>query len=110
MIGTVLRARLSRFFGKFERELPRESITAEGRRAARIARARGYGWGVVVIMICTGMAHASARVLRLTDVLMIFPLGVCIVAARHGVGPAFFTAFGGVLAFDYMLLPPVKSF
>lgn len=56
------------------------------------------------------MAHASARVLRLTDVLMIFPMGVCVVAARFGMGPAVFTALGGVLAFDFLLLPPTDSF
>jgi two-component system sensor histidine kinase KdpD len=41
---------------------------------------------------------------------MIFPMGVCVVAARFGMGPAIFTALGGVIAFDYLLLPPARSF
>jgi two-component system sensor histidine kinase KdpD len=75
-----------------------------------LARASGFAWGACVIAVCTGIAHASARILRITDVLMIFPMGVCVIAARFGMGPAVFTAVGGVLAFDLLLLPPSSAF
>lgn len=74
-----------------------------------VTRISGFVWGAAVIVVCTGIAHWSARILQLTDVLMFFPMGVCLVAARFGMGPAVFTALGGVLAFDFLLLPPSSS-
>jgi K+-sensing histidine kinase KdpD len=102
-MSTVVRAFLSRLIGAGR------EMRAPDEDHGFVARARGFAWGALVIAVCTGIAHASARVLRITDVLMIFPMGVCLVAARFGMGPAVFTALGGVLAFDFLLLPPSSS-
>jgi two-component system sensor histidine kinase KdpD len=42
--------------------------------------------------------------------LTVFPLGLLVVAARFGVGPAAVSACGGVLAFDFLFVPPTLSF
>jgi len=42
--------------------------------------------------------------------LMVFPLGVLLLTARFGVGPGVVTALGGVLAFDYVFVPPEMAF
>jgi K+-sensing histidine kinase KdpD len=103
-MNTVVRALFSRLLGAW-RVFPPPDVDQ-----GFWARASGFAWGACVIAVCTGIAHASARVLRITDVLMIFPMGVCLVAARFGMGPAVFTALGGVLAFDFLLLPPATAF
>jgi len=41
---------------------------------------------------------------------MLFPVGVLVVTARFGVVPAVFTAVGGVLVFDFVIVPPPMSF
>jgi two-component system, OmpR family, sensor histidine kinase KdpD len=41
---------------------------------------------------------------------MVFPLGVLVVTARFGIGPAIFTAVGGVLVFDFVFVPPAMAF
>ena len=72
-------------------------------------RARGYALGVAVVGICVTCALASARILQVADLVVLFPLGVLLIAARYGVGPAIFTAVAGVLAFDFLFLPPTMS-
>lgn len=107
-MAAVFRAFLSRVLGASGRDAMTD---VSGRRRDRgfASRASGFAWGVVVIALCTGIAHATAGVLRITDVIMIFPMGVCLIAARFGGGPAIFTAIGGVVAFDFMLFPPTQS-
>jgi two-component system sensor histidine kinase KdpD len=45
-----------------------------------------------------------------TNVAMIFLLGVAIVAARFGRGPAVFASIASVLVFDFFFVPPIYSF
>jgi len=99
-----------RGFGETKRAISARPSAGPSRPESLPSRFSGFVWGTAVIAVCTGLAHASARVLRLTDVIMVFPMGVCIIAARFGMGPAIFTALGGAIAFDFLLLPPVRSF
>lgn len=99
-------ASLGRVFGSRRRDPTALPHAAWPRGLGRFA---GFAWGIVVIAVCTGIAHAGARVLRFTDVIMIFPMGVCVIAARFGMGPALFTAIGGAIVFDFVLLPPTRS-
>jgi two-component system sensor histidine kinase KdpD len=47
---------------------------------------------------------------ELADVVMVFLLGIVIVAARFGYGPSLFAAVFSVLAFDFFFVPPYLSF
>ncbi len=45
-----------------------------------------------------------------TNQAMVFILGVVFVTARYGLGPGIFASVAGVLAFDFLLVPPYYSF
>jgi two-component system sensor histidine kinase KdpD len=70
----------------------------------------GYAAGVGVVALCVLISLMGAALFRTAAFLMVFPLGVLVVAARFGVGPAVLTAVSGVLAFDYVFVPPVMAF
>jgi len=72
------------------------------------ARTFGYVWGALVVLGCV-LAAPSARVFQVADLVILFPLGVLLIAAQFGVGPAIFTAVTGVLAFDFLFIPPTMS-
>ena len=65
--------------------------------------------GVIVVAVETA---ASAFLLdhRLTDVVMVYLLGVVLVAMRFGYAPSLFTAAASVAAFDFFFTPPYFSF
>jgi two-component system sensor histidine kinase KdpD len=71
---------------------------------------RGYLAAVMVIVVCTQLSMAGAPFLHATAFLLVFPLGVLVVAASFGVGPAIATAVGGGLVFDFLFIPPVRRF
>jgi K+-sensing histidine kinase KdpD len=70
----------------------------------------GYAAGVGVVALCVLLSSLGAALLQTAAFLMVFPLGVLVVAARFGLGPAGLTAVGAVLAFDYVFLPPAMTF
>src|SRR5882672_6847510 len=73
-------------------------------------RLRGYLAAVAVIALCALVLGAGAAVLESAAFMMVFPLGMLVVTARFGVGPAVLTAVGGVLVFDFVLVPPRLAF
>jgi K+-sensing histidine kinase KdpD len=85
-------------------------ILARSRPHLRLSVLRGYAVGLGVVTLCTFLSVAGAPILHTAAFIMVFPLGVLVVAARFGVGPAVLTAVGGVLAFDYVFVPPAMAF
>ncbi len=69
----------------------------------------GYVVALAVVAACSAVSLAGTGVLGLADRVLLFPLGVLVVAARYGIGPAIFAALGGVLAFDYLFVPPENA-
>lgn len=47
---------------------------------------------------------------QLADVVMIYLLGIVLVALRYGYGPSLFAAVLSVLCFDYFFIPPLYTF
>jgi K+-sensing histidine kinase KdpD len=76
----------------------------------RLRTLRGYFAGVVVVGIGLFVSVAGVSVLPTAAFGIVFPLGVLVVTARYGVGPAILTAVGGVLVFDYVFVPPFLAF
>ncbi|HEX3598212.1 MAG TPA: DUF4118 domain-containing protein [Polyangiaceae bacterium] len=72
-------------------------------------RLLGYAWGAAVVCACVVCALATAQLLEVVDLIVLFPLGVLVIAARFGLGPAVFTAVAGVVAFDYLFIPPTMT-
>jgi K+-sensing histidine kinase KdpD len=71
---------------------------------------RGYLAAIAVVTLCTQLSVAGASFLHATAFILIFPLGVLVVTAAFGVGPAIATVVGGGLVFDFLFIPPVRRF
>jgi two-component system sensor histidine kinase KdpD len=70
----------------------------------------GYLWAFVATAISTGISWAIFEHFDLANLIMVYLLGVVIVAARYGRGPSVLSSFLGVVAFDFFFVPPRFSF
>jgi two-component system sensor histidine kinase KdpD len=86
-----------------------ESSSTRSSREAFVALAVALVVSAVVVAIETAVS-AFLFDRRLTDVVMVYLLGVVLVAMRYGYAPSLFTAAASVAAFDYFFTPPYFSF
>lgn len=70
----------------------------------------GFAWAVGSSVALTGLAAPLSGVLELTNIVMLYLLGVVGVAWRFGRGPAALAAAMNVMAFDYFFVLPTFSF
>ncbi len=73
-------------------------------------RWRDYLWAVVGSAALTLLAIPLSWYFHLSNIVMLFLVGVVLVAWRLGRGPAVLAAFVNVLAFDFFYVPPKYSF
>ena len=71
---------------------------------------RGYLWALAVSSGITVLASPLRLYFDLSNIVMLFLLGVVLVALRWGRGPAVLAAVVNVLAFDFFYVPPRFSF
>jgi two-component system sensor histidine kinase KdpD len=71
---------------------------------------RGYAAALAIMTLCTILSVAGAELVQTTAFVTIFPIGVLVCAARFGLGPAIVAAVAGVLAFDFVFIPPALAF
>ncbi len=71
---------------------------------------QGYISSVGATAICTGLAWLMLGYFDLANLIMVYLLGVVVVAARDGRGPAVLSSFLSVLLFDFCFVPPQFSF
>jgi two-component system, OmpR family, sensor histidine kinase KdpD len=71
---------------------------------------RVYLWSVPVVAAATALALALMPWLELTNLAMVYLLGVVFVAVRFGRGPSIFASVLSVLAFDFVIVPPRFTF
>jgi two-component system sensor histidine kinase KdpD len=69
-----------------------------------------YAWAAVITVICTALAFAMYPRFELSNLVMVYLLGVTVAGLRLGRGPALTTAFLNVMAFDFFFVPPRFSF
>ena len=69
-----------------------------------------YWQSVVVVGLSTAAAFLLAPYFRPANLVMVYLLGVVIVASRLGRWPSIVTAALSVLSFDFFFIPPVRSF
>jgi two-component system sensor histidine kinase KdpD len=99
-----------------ERERPRAATAARGDVAAADAEAdaavgRSYRRAALVVVACSLVAGAMSWAgLTETNLVMVYLLGVAVVAARYGRGPAVAASVAGVLLFDILFVPPRLTF
>jgi len=69
-----------------------------------------YGRGVAVMLLCTAVAWLMLPIFELSNVVMVYLLGVVFVAWRYGRGPSIAAAVLGVATFDFFFVPPFLTF
>jgi two-component system sensor histidine kinase KdpD len=99
--------------------LERRTIADEGvnawREALSAARERrsppgAYGWALAICAGITAVASQLFAHIDLTNLVMLYLLGVIFTAVKLGRGPGVVQSFVSVAAFDYFFVPPRMSF
>jgi two-component system sensor histidine kinase KdpD len=75
-----------------------------------VLRTVGYVAAILTVTAATLLGWFLFGEMHLTDVVMVFLLGVVVVSMRFGYGPSIFTAVLSVLAFEFFFIPPLFSF
>jgi two-component system sensor histidine kinase KdpD len=70
----------------------------------------GYAGALGVVGLCTGLAWLMFPYFGLSNLTMVYLLGVVTVAARSGRGPTVLTSVLSVATFDFFFVPPFFSF
>jgi two-component system, OmpR family, sensor histidine kinase KdpD len=65
-----------------------------------------YAWALVTTALCTALAFAIYPAFELSNLVMVYLLGVTIAGLRFGRGPALVTAACNVISFDFFFVPP----
>jgi len=79
-------------------------------RTARRSPPRGYAFAAAVVAAVTALSLALHGRLDNLNLVMIYLLGVVMVATRFGRGPSAFAAVASVAVFDFFLVPPHLTF
>jgi two-component system, OmpR family, sensor histidine kinase KdpD len=69
-----------------------------------------YAWAGVTTAICTGIAFIMYPRFELSNIVMVYLLGVTVAGLRLGRGPALVAAAMNVVAWDFFFVPPRYSF
>lgn len=80
------------------------------RAAAHTADWRQYGWTIVVMSVCTGIAALLFGRLSAVNLTMIYLAGVVLVASRFSLGPSILASALAALLFDFLFTEPYYSF
>jgi len=70
----------------------------------------GYGWAVAGVALATAVAWLMFPFFELSNLIMVYLLGIVAVAARHGRGPSVLASVLSVAAFDFFFVPPYLTF
>jgi two-component system, OmpR family, sensor histidine kinase KdpD len=88
------------------RKPARGAFPDEETRAVRWDR---YASAVATTVVCTGVAFAMYPRFELSNLVMVYLLGVTVAGLRFGRAPALLTATLNVVAFDFFFVPPRYS-
>jgi two-component system sensor histidine kinase KdpD len=65
-----------------------------------------YAYAIATTAVCTGLAFAMYPRFELSNLVMVYLLGVTVAGLRFGRAPALLTATLNVIAFDFFFVPP----
>ncbi len=71
---------------------------------------RNYLLSILAVAVSTTVAGVVFRRTELADIVMVYLLGILIVATRFGRGPSFLASLLSVAAFDFIFVPPYFTF
>src|SRR5215467_14318480 len=92
-----------------EREQQGVPPTPVGRRAIPSDWAP-YGWAMAVVAVATGAAWLTLPFFELANQVMVYLLGIVVVATRYGRGPSLVASMVSVAVLDFLFVPPVFTF
>ncbi len=78
-------------------------------QAGRIKK-RGYIWAIAVSALASILSGLLLQFFELSNLIMLYLLGVMVISAKFGRGPGIFASVLSVSAFDFFLVPPRFSF
>ena len=70
----------------------------------------GYAWAVLSTAVCSAIAWPMTPAFELANLIMLYLLGVVVIALRFGRGPAVTVAILNVVVFDFVFVPPRLTF
>jgi len=77
----------------------------------RTSQRRAYGWGMVVVASCTAVCYGMFVLnFAAANLIMVYLLGVILVATRYGRGPSLLASVVSVAAFDFFFVQPHLTF
>ncbi len=103
LAGLAYRRRPASYWWMAPRSIARTGIP----KAASTLRA--YGAGLAATAFCSGTAWVLAPWMALDSLVMVYLVGVVVVAARYGRGPAIVAATASSVAFDFLFTVPFFS-
>ena len=71
---------------------------------------RRYAWGAAMVAACTAIAGLMFPYFALANLIMVYLVGVVMVASNWGRGPSVLAAILSVAAFDFLFVPPYLTF
>ncbi|MGH8173133.1 MAG: DUF4118 domain-containing protein [Rhodanobacteraceae bacterium] len=89
---------------------PGEESPAPPRTPKRNSRWPAYLKAAGVVALATAICSQMTGWFELTNVVMVYLLGIVLVAARFGRGPSVLAAVLSVALFDFLFVPPKYSF
>jgi two-component system sensor histidine kinase KdpD len=89
---------------------PSDRDAEEGDDPRRDAKRLRFVWATLACVATAGVAWIVHQYFDLANIVMLFLLGVVLVAVRLGRGPAVLAAFVSVALFDFFFVPPRFSF
>jgi two-component system sensor histidine kinase KdpD len=84
--------------------------TAAEEAPARPIEWKRYGWGAVTVLACTALTGLMFPYFALANLIMVYLVGVVLVANRWGRGPSILAAILSVAVFDFLFVPPFLTF
>jgi two-component system sensor histidine kinase KdpD len=76
----------------------------------RTSSSAAYGWGVLIVILCTALAALLFPYFGEANIIMIYLVGIVFAATRFGRGPSILASVLSVAAFDYFFVPPHLTF
>ncbi len=71
---------------------------------------QAYGRATAGVALATGVAWLMFPFFELSNLIMVYLLGIVVVAMRHGRGPSLLASVLSVAAFDFFYVPPYLTF
>ena len=88
----------------------KHALAPHSRVQERPAGWSAYGLACMIVGLCIGLAWVMFPFFDLSNIIMVYLLGVVFVSTRTGLGPSILASILSVGTFDFFFVPPYYSF